>query len=340
MYQACCPVANTSILYTAAVVSLTMNSCNRLCYDDCKYACLLNNTEQTCIGCTVAPSRAACDEVNQTAIAFGPVAAPASAIGCVGGSCTFCNNSVVNTLPVNAKVRLKPCNADNTTGSNHTDSIHLHLNEVSWNGIALTSDYPVTLHLDGGGQLQVLNTLRVQAPALLILGATAPCAVHATVFPSTATNINLALPLLVVANRCGVSAAPAPQQHITAEEIVNIEADIPDVQTTLTLAPHVQFIGVAVANLGGNVLVTNSSVRIMIMETIYATVNITVQRQPASGLLNLSAILGVFGTNYEIEYYNNGKLNNIVDPWIRKTMLYLTVSAVLLAGLFLSNGYL
>lgn len=306
---------------------------------------LANNS---CVACSVELSDAGCTESTEW---FNTSAAMARPTGCVGMLCTFCNNSDVGALPAGAYVNVVACPGD--TGGD----VWLRLTAPRWNTVTLASRASGAVHLQlmGAPSLQVLNDFTVDRSItdLEIHDTVGPCAIVMSTHPATVHSLELALhdTVVAVSTQCGIAVVST--HHVTTGTIPHVKGGVLGVvhtgaesvnsteplclQCGCSVVDGAHFRGVAVANVAGR-LTVGGDTPVLLMQSQIA--GFEFHGLHVDSILNLSNILGVFGTHYEVEYYNDGELYNVVNAWIWPTIQALAASALGLGGLYISNGNL
>ena len=340
----CCPAASLTVLWAASQsYYMSTSDCRQLCGGNCAY--VGQWPDNSCVACSTALSDDGCTDNTQWVNTTGAVRRPT---GCVGTMCTFCNNSEIGALPTGAYINVVGCPGDTDGGA-----LLLHIKVPIWNTVTLASRTGSTVHLSmmGAPSLQVYNDFTVDhsVDRLVMHDTTGPCAIEMSTQPANVYTMQLDMhgTTVDVDTQCGITIVST--HHVTASTIPYVKGVVHSVVNRNQLIPKQcqgcgcgaagksHFRGVAVANVAGGLHV-GADTPVLLLQSQVA--GFEFHGIGAARLLNLSNILGVFGTHYEVEYYNDGELYNIVDGWIWPTIQLLAASAIGLGGLYISNGNL
>lgn len=308
-------------------------ACNMLCGITCHSIGELQSNN-TCAFCTRALSvNASCAHPFKLDTIYTPPT-PSVQSQCQGRTCIMCNGGDLQTVPPGATVYTSSnCNhlADNLAvtlynsqpASLNNITLKLHAN-------ATLKGYPITvssaLHIDPHTDNSQL-TIAMNGSAIdndMCAFSVVNGLRNNRVDVSIAANI-----LFESSQQCLLGVFPMSGGK-------TLQGDIHVGQVTFASHADMPRYAAAIANVNGNVH-SSSLNAVLYFET--GAGMLSVIAPPNATIIALSALLNLFGTTYEIEFYNPTGAAKVAPrmPWLPKTNRMLVVAALILAGALLST---
>lgn len=324
------------------VVTLVATACSKYCGPTCHSVGKLVN--ETCAWCDVElSSDADCSPDEYFDAESVERHADDVRFGCQGQTCLLCNGQELGDLPVNATIYAsRSCNKFVTSSDtdDRTHTILLNNTKRLHNGMTIHISKNDILEITGL-PLQVLHHFHVinKERAQLQIDTTShgpesdQCSIVVTSGPSDKrgiVNVNIE-PVVIVKgpSRCGLgvfatndSATNNLHGTVTYNQFKHNETD--------------EFWEAAIAHVEGS-LRSNDEGNIILIESRKGSFPV-VGVNDLKNVVHLGQLLGLFGTSYEVEYYDeNGRL---IQPnklsWIREVNTNLILLTLFLGGVLLS----
>lgn len=317
--MSCCPADNLRLLLHVVTFSI----CKLQCGVTCHTAGMLANG--TCVHCSRPLTTCG---ANDPPLDVHVVYGDERRTGCRGQQCLLCDGMDLADTPPNATIH-----ASNNCGYHYTDApltltnsridpyYHLTLivdTKVTLTGHALTTQGSLTITGAGSLELQVDgDSFDHDMCALTVVGDM-----------SSSINVTIEVDIVVTAMACGLGVFPDTgrlplEGRLTFEGISTTSDDI--------------FYAAAIANIVGSLeySCSKTNASIIVLETHGGALS----TQSCDTLIPLSKMLDVFGTTYEIEYYDpDGALFEAEkSTWLATTNTVLIVAATILGGTLLST---
>jgi hypothetical protein len=343
----CCPADLLLKLSTTMAVVHTPQSCAKLCGIDCTYSGLTQ--DGVCVGCPTTPGGCDVDDdPNGITVDSLVHTAKTRRDGCSHSSCLFCDGSTVGAIPIGAHVFFSAnCfSYDPTTPAliNVQYTVADPIIDATFVAHALshvTIQVPrLPLHFKGTTSFKGRQyTITGQPPNTEV-----PCGIIASPYPPSATTLEFDAAdtiFRVLNTHCGLVVASLKTTNAARNIAVKVNVDQIAVHPDNTTGHPV---ALAVANVGGVVNIHNQHnadhEAVLIMPSPYAPFLVVNRANPdLIELVNLTAILSVFGSYYEVEFYHDGQLyKEKHSTWVPTANRYLAITLLFLLSVAVSNG--
>ena len=352
----CCSAA-FSVLYNGSSIVQTPQTCGSLCGIDCFYSGL--NPSGACLGCSDDLRKCSSDDNSTFAILRSTVVnkttVPRNGCG-RNRKCLLCNNTrITEPFPADSKIYFSSsCNSVVNPESPETIHVYYTLpNAIVNSEVYMQSNLNTVLHVDTLPlQFSGKTTFKSDSPASLTVktpenNCTGLTAVRVSPFPSTGKRVTFtasSLELTVPSTcECGISVSSLQAAN---EKSTKVSFSIAEVSVDGVLNTSLStFFPVAAANVGGSITINQlenaTSDKVISLASQFATLSISVGQSPIpkANLVDLSKMMSVFGSFYEIEFYHNGQeYKHEHSLWVPVANRYLSLTLLFFNTLAWANG--
>jgi hypothetical protein len=281
----CCPTGVMSVM--SVIANITTEKCAAIAWPTVSHSGLL--ADGSCGGCASSEPLVPCDDGLQA----GTIRTFVDRQGCTGNWCLACAGTAISDPPPHARVFVSGSCAYVTAG----DNVPFNLSGTLANANVLVPPGGATL-LNGplrargnfglaGGPLTVLTPLGYDqcAVELTNVGASYVLAINATILSANDSECGIQLAPSAGNVYPTVSGSVGPVVHLTGKQ---------------------PYYSLAVANTAGRIAVDPACSLIVVDSD--PDVRLTTSPSCAT-TMNLSALMAVFGTDYEIEFNHAGVLD-------------------------------
>lgn len=353
-----CCTATFAVLYNGSSIVQTPQSCSNLCGVDCSYSGL--NPLGACLSCPGNLRQCSANDNSTFAMLRTTIVNKTDVPrnGCNRNrKCLLCNNTrITEPFPANSRIYFSSsCNVVENPQSKTT--IHVYYsspNAIIDSEIFMQSNLDVVFHVDTLPlQFSGQTKIKTDSPTTLqISTSTNDCpgnvAAKVSPFPDTGRKVTFLASEIdfIVPNtcECGVSVSSlraANKEKSTKVDLLLREVSVNGVYNT-TLST---FFPLAAANVYGKLGLTlfqnSSSNKIISLPSQFSTLDITVDGKKVSSanLVDLSKMMSVFGSFYEIEFFNNGQeYKHEHSLWVPVVNRYLAFTLIFFRTLAFANG--
>ena len=303
-----------------------------------------------CVGCPTTPGNCdTADDPRGIRVDTLVHTAKKRRDGCSHSSCLFCDGSSVDVIPLGAQVFFSA----NCFSYDPSTAATIKVQYTSPSPII---DATFTAHQNS------LVELVVPRLPLHFMGTTAfkgrqytftgdpprmgsPCGIVASPYPPSATSLSFDAAdttFKVKDTYCGLAIASL--KNTNAARNVVVEVDVNKIEVDANNETFHHPFAIAIANVGGTVNVHNQQntdhEAVLIMPSPYAPyLTINNEAPDRIEVVNLTAILNVFGSHYEVEFYHDGQLyKEEHSTWVPTANRYLAFALLFLLSVAVSNG--